>query len=123
MNRTAFTDVVTVIVIGPMPPLIAIWSANVCHRMVREIERIWVRSKFFNENKAFLKGLGVAGEVMLCGSICAILIWSKSFVRSGSVLQEEVDAVPKKWKVMVYPPFVASGIWIVALFMCGAFVW
>lgn len=122
MNRTAFTDAVTVIVIGPMP-LIAIWSAIVSHRMVREIESIWVRSKFFNDNKYFMRGLGVAGEVMLCGSICAILIFPASFVQSGSVLQEEVDAVPRKWKVMVYPPFIASGIWTVALFICGAFVW
>jgi hypothetical protein len=122
MSRTAFTDIVTLMVVGPLP-LIALWSAIVSHRMVAKLESVWVRSKFVNENKGVMKGLGIAGKIMLCGSVCAILICPKSFVRDGSVLQEEVDAVPKEWKMTVYPPFIASGIWTVALFICGVFVW
>jgi hypothetical protein len=122
MSRAVFTDVVTLIVIGPLP-LIALWSAIVSHRMVGKLESVWVCSKLVNENKAVMKGLGIAGEIMRCGSICAILICPKSFVRDGSVLQEEIDAVPKEWKMTLYPPFIASVIWTVALFICGAFVW
>lgn len=122
MIRSGMTDFITAIVILPMP-FIPIWAMIVSHKLVDELDRIFVRSSFVQKDIAWMKTLGVAGEVMYCGSVFGLCINRRFCIRKGWVLEEEVLAVPVKIKKMLYPPFIACGVWTLLLTVCYLLIW
>jgi hypothetical protein len=122
MIRSGVTDFITAIVILPMP-FIPIWAMMVSHKLVDELDRIFARSSFVQKGIAWMKTLGVAGAVMYCGSVFGLCINHRFCIRKGWVLEEEVLAVSVKIKKIMYPPFIACGVWTLLLTVCYLWIW
>lgn len=115
MSKLDMADIVIMIIMLPSP-FLAMWSMIVCHKTVDQLEAVLRGSRLVNENKAWMKHFGLAGKVLRCGTILAICLYPKIYVRDGSVVEKEVLAIPKALKRKVYAPFIACTLWSVALF-------
>jgi hypothetical protein len=122
MSRLNVADVINMIIMLPSP-FIAIWSMIVCYKTVDQLESALGSSRLVIENKAWMKTYGLAGKVLRCGVILAICMYPKPYVRDGSVVEEEVLAIPKALKKKLYPPFVICTVWSIALIVWSAFGW
>jgi len=116
------TDFITAIVILPMP-FMPIWAMIVSHKLIGKLDRIFARSSFVQEDIAWMKALGVAGEVMYCGSVFALCVNRRFCIRKGRVFEEEVSAVSSKIKKILYPPFIACGVWTLLSAICYMLIW
>lgn len=121
-DKPDVADVVNMIIMLPSP-FIAIWSMIVCYKTVDQLESVFESSRLVMENKAWMNKFGFAGKVWRCGAILAICMYPKPYVRDGSVVEEEVLAIPKALKRKLYPPFVICTVWSVALIGWSAFGW
>lgn len=122
MNRIDLKDVVTLIVMVPLP-FICCWAVIASILSIERLEATFTHSRLVKENKVWMQQFGVAGKVMRCSAIIAICISPGIYVRTGCVVEEEITAVPQDLKVKLYPPFIASIVWSVALLGCGIFIW
>jgi hypothetical protein len=122
MDKLDVADVVNMIIMLPSP-FIAIWSMIVCYKTVDQLESVFESSRLVMENKAWMNKFGFAGKVWRCGAILAICMYPGPYVRDGSVVEEEVLAIPKALKRKLYPPFVICTVWSVALIGWSAFGW
>ena len=122
MIRSGMTDFITAIVVLPMP-FMPIWAMIVSHQLIDKLDRIFARSSFVQKDIAWMKTLGVAGEVMYCGSVVALCVNRRFCVRKGWVFEEEILAVPLKMKKILYPPFIACGVWTLLSAICYLLIW
>lgn len=122
MNSIDLKDVVTLIVMVPLP-FICCWAVIASILSIERLEATFTHSRLVKENKAWMQQFGAAGKVMRCSAIIAICISPGIYVRTGCAVEEEITAVPKNLKVTLYPPFIACIVWSLALLGCGIFIW
>jgi hypothetical protein len=122
MIRSGVTDSITMIVTLPLP-FIPLWTAIASHKVIDDLDTISSRSSFVRKNIAWMRGLGIVGEVMYCSSIFALCINWRFCIRRVWIIESEVLAVSKRQKTILYPPFVACWVWMLALIACNFLIW
>lgn len=109
MIRSGVTDLITMIVTLPLP-FIPLWTAIASHKLIDDLDTIFSRSSFVRKDIAWMRGLGIVGEVMYCSSIFALCINWRFCIRRGWIIESEVLAVSKRQKMILYPPFIACWV-------------
>jgi hypothetical protein len=111
-------ELVSVCVALPLP-FIMIWTAITSHLLVDKLEQVFCRSLLLQQDRKFIKHLGLLGEMITCGSVFLICLMPRIYIWRGLVLESEVAKMPKRLKRWLYPPFIASHIWFSALLVSG----
>lgn len=122
MIRENITTLISVITITPLP-FIAVWVLVVSQKLASRLEPIFEISPLVLESKCWMKHMGLVGKVLFCSSIFAICINCRFCIWKGWVDEKEVLAVTPELKLALYPPFMACGIWTLALIACDYFIW
>jgi hypothetical protein len=122
MIRSGVTDLITIIVTLALP-FIPLWTAIASHKLIDELDTIFSRSSFVRKDIAWMRGFEVVGEVMYCSSIFALCINWRFSIRRGWIIESEVLAVSKRQKMILYPPFIACWVWMLALIACKLLIW
>lgn len=118
LNKLSLEELGTVLVVLPLP-FIVIWTAICSHILVERLQHIFLSSPLLQQDREFIKNLGLLGEVITCGCIFLICLMPILSVRRGLAVKDEIERMPKKLKLWLYPPFFALNLWFGALILSG----
>jgi hypothetical protein len=120
MNRSSIEQVVTLVIMLPLP-FIVIWTAVMSHLLSGQLQQLFKCSPILLCNRNTYARLGILGEIIICGHVCLICLIPRLYIWRGVALRSEIEAMPKKLKLRLYPPFIASFLWCSALLISGLF--
>jgi hypothetical protein len=86
-------ELVSVCVALPLP-FIMIWTAITSHLLVDKLEQVFCRSLLLQQDRKFIKHLGLLGEMITCGSVFLICLMPRIYIWRGLVLESEVAKMP-----------------------------
>lgn len=118
LNKLSIEELGTALVVLPLP-FIIIWTAICSHILVERLEQIFLSSPLLLQDRQFIKSLGLLGEIITCGCVFLICLMPTLSVRRGLAVRAEVERMPKKLKLWIYPPFFALSLWFGALLLSG----
>lgn len=118
MNRSGVEQVVTLVIMLPLP-FIVIWTAVMSHLLSGQLQQLFKFSPILLCNRNTHTRLGILGEIIICGHVCLVCLIPRLYIWRGVALRSEIEAMPKKLKLRLYPPFIASFLWCSALLISG----
>jgi hypothetical protein len=111
-------QIVSILLIVPLP-FILVWTAIASHFLVGRLEAIFLGSQLLQQDRRFIKNLGLFGSVVICGSVFLLCLIPEFSVRRGLAVQKEIENMPQHLKFLLYPPFTALYVWLAALLLAG----
>jgi hypothetical protein len=118
MSKLTVEQLVSVVVVVPLP-FILIWTAIASHLLVSRLEQIFVHSLFMRHDRKLMEKLGLFGKIVTCGSVVLVCWLPRLHIWRGVALESEIGSIPKRLKLWLYPPFIASHLWFSGLLVSG----